>query len=466
MKKKILYIILPALLTVSACRKQLNTLPQSSLDAATAFNTRQGIATGLTGVYDGIQQTGYMSLNFLLFADMYGDNIQEVGTFPTFAQVYNKILTSDNVDVQTIWNAIYSTINRANTILAAANQLNDPLFAKASTIGQCEAIRAMCYFDLLRMFGGSGANLTATSTSQFNQPGGAGVPLKLTPTLTVADAAPIPRATEAAVYAQILLDINDAISKLPAVTATGQVNLYVAQALKSRIQLYYQNYTDAATSASAVISSGKYSLVSGANYGTIYTKGNSSESIWELQYNTADQNAVAFYYFTAAFGGRNEVSSTALLNAAFEPGDIRKPINFTVAAPGIPAAKTLKYTRPNPGIDPVMMFRLAEMYLTRAEAEANMGGAANLALALADLNVVRNRAGLPNSLAVTQAAIITAILNERRVELAHEGQRFFDLRRVNNTAILGITEPFRNLFPIPFFDFSTSNGVIAQNTGY
>jgi hypothetical protein len=458
MKKKILYIILPALLTVSACRKQLITQPQSSLDAATAFTTRQGIQAGLIGVYDGIQQTGYMSLNFLIFPDMYADNIQEVGTFPTFAQVYNKILTADNVDVQTIWNAIYNTVNRANTIIAASNNLTDPAFPKASTIGECEAIRAMCYFDLLRMFGGS--------PTGFNQAGGLGVPLKLKPTLTPADATPIPRSTEAQVYAQILADINDAISKLsppsPASNGLGRVNLNVAYALKARIQLYYQNYTDAAAFASNVISSGKYSLVSGANYATIYTNKNSSESIWEIQYIATDPNNIAFYYYPTNLGGRNEVSSSASLNSAFEAGDVRKPVNYTVASTGIPAKKTLKYTHPNPGTDDVMMFRLPEMYLIRAEAEANMGGAANLALALADLNVVRNRAGLANSLAITQADIITAILQEKRVELAHEGQRFFDLRRVNQT---GIVQTFRNLFPIPQQEVLTSNGVIAQNPG-
>jgi hypothetical protein len=100
------------------------------------------------------------------------------------------------------------------------------------------------------------------------------------------------------------------------------------------------------------------------------------------------------------------------------------------------------------------------MYLTRAEARAQQN---NLTGALADLNVIRSRAGLAPSIAVTQADILTAIIKERRLELAHEGQRFFDQRRVNQT---GITQTFRNLFPIPQAEILTSNGVVTQNPNY
>lgn len=452
MKKKILYIIMPAVLMASACRKDLNQQPQASLDASTGYTTRQGVEAGITGVYDGIQQTGYMSLNYLIFPDMYADNIQEVGTFPTFAQVYNKTILPDNVDIATMWNAIYNTINRANNIIAAAPNISDPAFAKDRAIGECETIRAMCYFDLIRMFGGS--------PTGYNQTGGLGVPLRVKPTLTPADAAPIARSTEADVYTQILKDLDDAITKLPASVGTGRVNQFVANALRARVQLYRQQWADAELNATNVISNSKYSLISGANYVTIYTQKNTSESIWELQYNATDANNIAFYYYPSSLGGRNEVSSTASLRNAFEAGDIRKPINFTVTGPGVPANKTLKYSQVSPGIDNVMMFRLAEMYLIRAEARAQQN---NLAGALQDLNAIRGRAGLAPSLAVTQADIIAAVIQEKRVELAHEGQRFFDLRRVNQT---GIVQTFRNLFPIPQAEILNSKGVVLQNPSY
>jgi hypothetical protein len=440
---------LPALLFSTACRKQLNQQPQASLDATTGYTTRQGVEAGIIGVYDGIQRSGYMSLNYLVFPDMYGDNIQEVGTFPTFAQVYNKTILPDNVDIAAIWNDIYITINRANNIIAAAPAITDPAFAKDRAIGECETIRAMAYFDLIRMFGGS--------PDGYNKAGGLGVPLRLKPTLTPADAKAVtPRATEAAIYTQVLQDLDDAIAKLPASVGAGRVNKLVATALKSRVQLYRQQWADAEANATTVIASGSYSLVSGANYLSLYSQTTTSETVWALLYNATDANSIAFYYYPTTSGGRNEISSTPSLRDAFETGDIRKPINFSTT----PANKQLKYSQVSPGIDNVMMFRLAEMYLTRAEARAQQG---NLTGALTDLNVIRSRAGLTPSTAVTQADILTAIIKERRLELAHEGQRFFDLRRINQT---GITQTFRNLFPIPQTEVLSSGGVTAQNPNY
>lgn len=447
--KKLFYIILPALVLLSSCKKTLDEKPQSSLDAATAYTTKQGIEAGLVGVYDGIQQTGYMSLNYLMFTDLYGDNLQEVGTFPSWAQVYNKTITADNTDIFGIWSAIYSTINRANTVLASAPGITDPSFLKDRAIGECEMIRAMAYFDLIRMFGGGPGG--------YNQPGGLGVPLRLSPTLSSTDAKATARVTEAEVYTQILKDLDDAIAKLPNIVSAGRVNKYVAVAMKSRVQLYRQQWADAEALATTVIGSpNNYTLVSGASYGTIYTGKNSSESLWELQYNATDANTIAFYYFPTSLAGRNEVSSTTSLRDAFEAGDVRKNINYSQ----VPLGKQLKYSQVNPGVDDVMMIRLAEVYLTRAEARAMLN---DFNGARSDLNVIRLRAGLTPSFAAGQADLLTAIRKERRLELAHEGHRFFDLRRYNTT---GNVQTFRNLFPLPQSEVINSGGVIAQNPGY
>jgi hypothetical protein len=447
--KKLIYIILPAVLLVTACKKTLDQQPQGSIDASIAYTTRQGVEAGIIGAYDGIQQTGYMSLNYLIFADMYADNIQWTGTFPTWSQVNNKTILPDNVDIATIWNNIYSTINRANNIIAAAPGITDPAFLQDRAIGECETIRATAYFDLIRMFGGS--------PTGYNQADGLGVPLRTAPTLTPENAASSPRVTEAEIYTLILADLDDAIAKLPNKIANGRVNKYAATAMKARVQLYRQQWADAEALATAVITSPNgYALVPGASYGTIYTGKNTSESIWELQYNATDANNIAFYYYPTSQGGRNEIGSSPTLRDAFEPGDLRKEVNFST----VPLGKQLKYSQTNPGIDDVMMLRLAEVYLTRAEARAMQS---NFPGALEDLNVIRLRAGLAPSVAATQETLLTAIRNERRLELAHEGQRFFDLRRYNAT---GLTQTFRNLFPIPQSEIINANGVVTQNPGY
>jgi hypothetical protein len=453
--KKLLYIILPALLIGTSCKKTLDQQPQAALDASTGYTTRQGIEAGIIGVYDGLQQTGYMTLNYLIFPDLYADNLAWTGTFPTWSQAANKTIAVESTDIRDIWNHINGTINRANNIIAAAPNINDPAFLKDRAIAECETIRAVAYFDLIRMFGGS--------PTGYNQAGGLGVPIRLNPTLTTETANErVPRSSEADVYTQILKDLDDAIAKLPATISAGRVNKNVAIAMKARVQLYRQQWADAEALTTTIITSTAptYSLVSGASYGTIYTAKNSSESIWELQYNDTDANNLAFYYYPTTQGGRNEVSSSASLRDAFEAGDLRKNVNYTVASTGVPAAKQLKYSRVNPGIDNVPMMRLSEVYLTRAESRAMLN---NLTGALADLNVIRLRAGITPSTAATQAALLTAIRQERRLELAHEGQRFFDLRRYNQT---GITQTFRNLFPIPQNEIINSAGTVAQNPGY
>ncbi|HEY0177141.1 MAG TPA: RagB/SusD family nutrient uptake outer membrane protein, partial [Pedobacter sp.] len=263
--------------------------------------------------------------------------------------------------------------------------------------------------------------------------------------------------SEAEIYTQILKDLDDAIAKLPNTVAAGRVNKYVAVAMKARVQLYRQQWADAeALSTTIITSPNNYALVGGASYGTIYTGKNSSESLWELQYNATDANNIAFYYYPTSSGGRNEVSTTTSLRDAFETGDVRKEINYST----VPLAKQLKYSQVNPGVDDVMMIRLAEVYLTRAEARAMQN---NLDGALTDLNVIRSRAGLRPSAAADQAGLLTAIRQERRLELAHEGHRFFDLRRYNTT---GMSQPFRNLFPIPQTEILNSNGTVVQNPGY
>lgn len=447
--KKLLYIILPAVLSVTACKKTLDQQPQGSIDASIAYTTRQGVEAGITGVYDGLQQTGYMSLNFLIFADLYGDNLTWTGTFPTWSQVYNKTILPDNTDVNTIWNNIYSTINRANNIIAAAPNISDPAFLKDRAIGECETIRATAYFDLIRMFGGS--------PTGYNQAGGLGVPLRLSPTLTPELAAATPRVTEAEVYTQILADLDDAIAKLPNTVGAGRVNKFVATALKARVQLYRQQWAEAEALETTVITSpNNYTLVPGASYATIYTGKNTSESLWELQYNATDANNLAFYYYPTSAGGRNEVGSSTSLRDAFAANDLRKETNYST----VPLAKQLKYSHANPGTDDVMMVRLAEVYLTRAEARAMQG---NLSGALADLNLIRLRAGLLPSTATATDVLLTDIRLQRRLELAHEGHRFFDMRRYNET---GLTQTFRNLFPIPQTEIINSKGIVTQNPSY
>lgn len=456
MKKQFIYILaLMSTLTFS-CTKVLDQLPQTALDANQAFTTRSGIEAGIIGVYNSLQSGNYYGLRYWALSDMYADNIRHTGTFPSFAQFFNRSLLADNVEITNIWNTIYAGINRANNIIAATPKVNDPSLNKDQILSEARVLRAYFYFDLIRAFGGS--------PNGYNQPNGLGVPLITKPTLSPADASPNARASEANVYTQILADLDFAINNpgFSNKNTAGRLGKFAAKALKARVQLYRGQWADAEALSTDVIANGGYSLVSTANYATIWLQKNSSESIFELQFDPTNSNAIAFFFYPTSRGGRNEIKGTPDLLNAHEPGDVRKDVNYVSAAPL--TGTTLKYTRVSSGDDNVTLIRLAEMYLVRAEARARQG---NLLGALADVNVIRARAGLSASLAVTQDQVLAAIAKEKRLELAYEGHRWFELRRTNNTSIsLPAGQENRALWPIPQREVQTSNNIITQNPGY
>jgi starch-binding outer membrane protein, SusD/RagB family len=455
------FLIIAGVLAITSCKKLLEQEPQASLDATTAFTTKAGVEAGLLGIYDGIQNADYYGLASWIYPDLYADNLTHTGTFPTFAQMANKQLLPDNVNITNLWNTLYNTVNRANNVIESAPKITDASFNKNVALAEARTLRAFSYFNLIRFFGGSNTG--------YNKAGGLGVPIFTAPTLSPGDAAPKPRSTEADVHTLILGDLDFGIANLPATAANGRLTKNAATALKARLQLYREQWDDAETLATTVISQFSASpnggLIAGASYANLWlSKNQKPESIWELQYFVDDGNSGAFYFYTGATGGRNEITSSTSLRNAHEVGDLRLPVNATTAAPGIPANKTRKFSRVA-GDDNVILIRLAELYLIRAEARARKT-ATDLPGALADLNLIRSRAGLPASLAVTANDVLDAVLKERRIELAFEGHRFFDLRRYNSISTVGITDAFRALWPIPQREVQTSGNIVTQNPNY
>jgi starch-binding outer membrane protein, SusD/RagB family len=455
-------LVAVSLLSATSCTKILEQQPGSSLDASTAFTTPQTVAAGVAGIYNGLQSGNYYGLRYWALTDLYADIIRHTGTFPSFAQVANRNILSDNIEVQNMWNTIYSTINRANNVIAAIPAVTDPAFTNKATLeGEARFLRALAYFDLVRLWGGS--------VDGYGKPGGLGVPLFTTPTLTIEDATPKARATEQQVYAQVVADLDFAIANLPAGPRVGRASGDAAISLKSRLELYRGNNAEAEALATQVINKYRTSTDFGGlnpNYADNWLmQAYNSEKIFELQYDATNTNSIAFFYFTGAYGGRNEITAATDLAAKHEAGDKRLPVNVTTASVTAPANKTLKYTRPA-GTDNVTIIRLAELYLIRAEARAKQN---KLLEAKADVDMIRARAGLLATPAITQAALLEAIEQENLLEFAHEGHRFFDLRRNNREdAVLGLTgqNEFKARWPIPQREQQTSGNVITQNPGY
>ena len=213
MKKMLHKILLLATSVVflTSCEKVVEQQPETTLDATIAYNNRQGVEAGLLGCYNALQSTSYYGLEYWALTDMYAGVISHTGTFPTYAQYANRAVLPDNTNLTNTWNQIYNGINRVNTILVSADAIADPAFSKTQAIGEAKFLRALMYFDLLRVFGGSDQGFTKA---------GRGLPIRTTPTLSPADADPIALSSEADVWKLINEDLDYAIANLKANSAT------------------------------------------------------------------------------------------------------------------------------------------------------------------------------------------------------------------------------------------------------
>jgi hypothetical protein len=286
------------------------------------------------------------------------------------------------------------------------------------------------------------------------------------------------RTSKADIYKAIIADLTDAESLLATDYSVSnnertRVNKWAASALLARVYLYNGDWQNAEQQATSVISNSLYGIIADPNQ--VFIK-NSNEAI--LQLNTTgsatDNYTSEGAHFIPGGTAPNYVLQPFLLNA-FEPGDLRKAdwtaaMNFNGQAYYYP----YKYKDANTGLvsnggEYYTLLRLGEQYLIRAEALAEQD---KIAEGDADLNVIRHRAGLPNTTATDKASLLSAIAHERQTELFCEwGHRWFDLIRTNESdAVLSAEKPglwksTAILFPVPQPEIQ-NNPSLKQNPGY
>ncbi|QKG57598.1 RagB/SusD family nutrient uptake outer membrane protein [Hymenobacter sp. BRD128] len=458
MKKIVLGLLAASLLTgsLAGCNSKLNVPPTSSIDAASALNTSTDVQAALIGCYTGLQSGSSYGGYIQLMSDLLGDNGDEafVGTFNDPQQAQRKSLLITNVFVSSIWINDYDVINRTNNVLANLDKL-DTSAKKASVEGEARFIRALVYFDLVRLYAKAWNDGTPSSNP--------GVPLVLTPTTTVTEASKVSRNTVAEVYAQIFTDLTKAEASLP-LTNGFFANRAAAAGLLSRVYLQQGDFANAANAANRAINtavtSNKAAL--NANYADNFvsassTLGNSSEDIFAIQFSSqSGTNQLNVFYSVTR---RADVNILPQFAARFEPGDTRQGLLLTNS--------TATYTRKYDVLyGNIKLMRLAELYLTRAEANFRAGTTVG-ATPLADINTIRTRAGLPLLTTLT----LDAILKERRLELAFEGFRLGDLKRNQESAFDPLTNTTyawnspKLIFPIPLREIN-ANPNLVQNAGY
>lgn len=439
MKK--IFILITVLLAFASC-DVLDVKPLSSILGEDAFKDKKGIEKGVLGAYTSFQNLSYYGRTYLIFADLAADNLEHPAdaTALEYRQVDTNAILAENASTSGIWASGYESINIANNVIEELPDIGDMTEEeKRKATAEMTFVRALSHFNLMNYFGD--------------------IPVKVEPTVGTGslDAA---RNTKAEVYAQIIADLQDAEQNLPEGGPKARASKYAATALLARVYLYKGDYDLAIQKATAVIDSEDYDLIP---YEDVFADG-SAETIFEIDFTDLNRNRIAEYNFPKTLNGRREVAPTADLLDAYETGDARYEASIAFAG-ALPYS--IKYDDLSTGADNVIVLRLAEMYLIRAEARAQLDG--DLEAIRDDINAIRARADLNDITSGTHADLLRAIEQERRVEFAFEGHRWFDLVRTGRAVdVLPLVNNVnQTLFPIPLDEILTNrNPGMRQNTGY
>jgi hypothetical protein len=298
---------------VAACDSPLDTNPTAQIDAGTALTSARGVELGLNGAYRSLQSGSLYGRVELAFSDMYTDNLNFTGTFTGDREVSTRAISPTNGEVGGIWSSSYIGINRANYILDALADIPDLSDAKKSQYrGEVLWIRALMYSLLVKYYGG--------------------VPLLEHPTETIDESVQVERETLQESYAFIVKDLEEAVTLLPAARANGRATKGAANALLARIYLEMGQNDKARDKATLLISDAQYRLV--ASFDGLWNGAkNTTESIYEVQFTTANSNSAAFWFYPTPLGRLGFAPSPGLYDA-FEAGDTRRAASINTHTNG------------------------------------------------------------------------------------------------------------------------------------
>ncbi len=487
MRYKNLIAILLAVFTYQSCSKDFIELaPISNMNSASFYKSQADFNLAVNAAYSTFQTTGMFNQCMYIFGEMHSDNTETTwlpGNSFDLESVYTFQMNSANTWIHNAWNDMYSMILRCNLVLDRIEGAEMDATIKNRFKGEVSFLRGLTYFYLVQLYGGVPLILKETSVQEAYQFG---------------------RASVDEIYAQIILDLKNAEGWLPDRTGYTALNIGratsgAAQGILAKVYLTRKDYPNAKVYLEKVMAQGYDLLPAYAQLWDLKHE-NSIESIFEVQYKKggfgtgspfANRFAPRFSVNTIVAVGStgSENSPTADMENAYEAGDLRKDISM---APGFVDPKTKLYTRfryvkkyqdvPFADWDsdnnwPVL--RYADVLLMYAEVLNETGFQAD-GQAFQLLNRIRTRAGLPpktsgnsnpNLKVSSQQAFRLAVEQERRVELAFENHRLYDLlrtgRMIEVLSAKGYKVSTKDLvLPIPLEVIQSNPEKITQNPGY
>lgn len=453
----ILWLICSATILQISCNKQLDLQPKQDIDAAIAIKTPENVDAAAIGMYSLLGGGALYGTNLLLLPDLQAADgyVSWRGSFQSFRQVARKSMARDNAEALRTWTNGYEAINMANTVLEALGIVTDT-DQKQQLEGEALFVRGIMHFELVRFYAAPWG-----ATADNSHPGVV-IKTKSTKDETAAFEK-IPRSTVAQVYTQVINDLKGAADKLPESNGT-RANKYAAYAFLSRVYLQQHDYEKALEAANEVVESGAFGL--NASITAVFDNKNTRESIFEIQQN--DQNnagtandGMATFYASLVGIGRADVRMVSDFLDTYDPDDLRLSQWYyegVGARPGNMYCSKWKSFSQN-----LPIIRLAEMYLTRAECNVRLGSSVG---DTPENDVAKIINPLRVTLPVIPNPTLDDILNVRYHELAFEGVRIHDVKRLQIMTGDYDWNADELVFPIPQREVDATNGIITQNPGY
>jgi hypothetical protein len=453
MQKGIIYrsVLILTLVLSCSCNKYLTLYPQNGTIRQEFWQNKEQVQSAIIGIYTSLTQgtagsTADRQMPETLFkwGELRADNIAiPIGsTVSDDINILNGNILPTNGDVQ--WYGLYRTINLCNTFLLYAPDVLsiDPTLTQAqlnSYIAEALTIRSMMYFYLVKTFGD--------------------VPLKLTPTSTDNDLVQLAKSPQATIIKQILSDLATAEGyavfnyNANGITNTasnkGRITKYAINALQADVYLWSYDYANCIVACEKIKASKQFGLVAGDSnfFNTVYSNGNSSESIFEFQYDGTTTHVNPFYpMFNLSTAG--SLSANTDVRGVLFPVDVNNDSNVdiraAIAANGGTGAIAKWIGTPNStsilsastSFRHWIIYRYSEILLFEAEAYAYSG---QLDSAIKLVNQVKQRANniydpslslqQPDPLSAQPEDVGLYVLDERNREFIYEGKRWYDLLR-------------------------------------
>ncbi|UJH89876.1 RagB/SusD family nutrient uptake outer membrane protein [Antarcticibacterium sp. 1MA-6-2] len=452
MKKYITYRLFFSMLALSfiACDDNLDIEPEQDLSPEVATESPSNIMNILNSIYADLRSDDAYAGGIALISELLGNtgDLSWNGTYLEPGEFDEKAVVAANSFVSGTWLNAYQINNQANIVLANLDVFDDE-DARNRAEGEAKFLRALNYFDLLRLY--------AKPYEQGANGGEPGVPLILEPVLNASQIAYPPRNTIEEVYTQILNDLNAAYELLPSDNGYF-ADKYTAQALLARVYLQRGDYEEARDAANDVIENSDASLTN-TFAGAFNNPENSSEDLFAIQVTAQDASINAYneYWGGNDFGGRPGDPDISILEPHYGIYDSEQDDRANFFYETDRGTATTKWQNQFGNI-PVI--RLAEMYLIRAEANERLGTEVG-ATPLEDINTLRERARAPRLSSVD----LETILEERRRELAFEGFALFDAKRLGRDVGDITYDANRLVLPIPLRE-TDANPQLEQNPGY